>query len=50
MEEVERINNLSEYKKKKLDEQAKEGATVVPGGTGGGSLEAQLHLAEGETF
>lgn len=30
-----------------LDRRAKEGETVVPGGTGGKSLEAQEHLAEG---
>ncbi|RVX03191.1 Protein EMB-1 [Vitis vinifera] len=30
-----------------LDAKARQGQTVVPGGTGGGSLEAQEHLAEG---
>ncbi|RRT71704.1 hypothetical protein BHM03_00059268 [Ensete ventricosum] len=30
-----------------LDERASRGETVVPGGTGGKSLEAQEHLAEG---
>ncbi|XP_059317934.1 em protein H5-like [Lycium ferocissimum] len=30
-----------------LDRKAREGETVVPGGTGGKSLEAQEHLAEG---
>ncbi|XP_019158271.1 PREDICTED: em protein H5 [Ipomoea nil] len=30
-----------------LDRKAREGQTVVPGGTGGKSLEAQEHLAEG---
>jgi hypothetical protein len=30
-----------------LDKMAHEGETVVPGGTGGKSLEAQEHLAEG---
>lgn len=30
-----------------LDAKARQGETVVPGGTGGGSLEAQEHLAEG---
>lgn len=30
-----------------LDSRAKQGETVVPGGTGGKSLEAQEHLAEG---
>ena len=35
-------------KKEELDERAKKGETVVPGGTGGKSVEAQQHLAEGE--
>jgi hypothetical protein len=30
-----------------LDARAAAGETVVPGGTGGKSLEAQQHLAEG---
>lgn len=30
-----------------LDSRARQGETVVPGGTGGKSLEAQEHLAEG---
>ncbi|KAK9127440.1 hypothetical protein Syun_016237 [Stephania yunnanensis] len=30
-----------------LDEKARKGETVVPGGTGGKSLEAQEHLAQG---
>lgn len=30
-----------------LDRRAREGEVVVPGGTGGHSLEAQEHLAEG---
>ncbi|KAI8013099.1 Carrot ABA-induced in somatic embryos 3 [Camellia lanceoleosa] len=33
----------------KLDVRAKQGETVVPGGTGGKSLEAQQHLAEGRS-
>lgn len=37
----------SQQEKKQLDERAKKGETVVPGGTGGKSLEAQQHLAEG---
>ncbi|GAQ78673.1 Em protein [Klebsormidium nitens] len=45
--EIERIKNLPEEEKRKLDERARNGETVVPGGTGGKSLEAQLHLAEG---
>lgn len=30
-----------------LDARARQGETVVPGGTGGKSLEAQEHLAQG---
>ncbi|KMZ70774.1 Small hydrophilic plant seed protein [Zostera marina] len=30
-----------------LDQRARKGETVVPGGAGGKSLEAQEHLAEG---
>ncbi|RYR14452.1 hypothetical protein Ahy_B04g071032 [Arachis hypogaea] len=33
-------------KREELDERAKQGETVVPGGTGGKNLEAQEHLAE----
>lgn len=33
--------------RQELDRMAREGETVVPGGTGGKSLEAQEHLAEG---
>ncbi|KAI4353382.1 hypothetical protein L6164_002338 [Bauhinia variegata] len=32
-----------------LDARARQGETVVPGGTGGKSLEAQQHLAEGRS-
>lgn len=46
--EVDRIRSLPGEEKKKLDERVKQGETVVPGGTGGKSLEAQLNLAEGE--
>lgn len=37
----------SQQEKKELDARARQGETVVPGGTGGKSLEAQEHLAEG---
>jgi len=40
----------SQQEKKQLDERAKKGETVVPGGTGGKSFEAQQHLAEGHSF
>lgn len=33
--------------REELDRRAREGETVIPGGTGGKSLEAQEHLAEG---
>ncbi|RWR98064.1 late embryogenesis abundant protein B19.4 [Cinnamomum micranthum f. kanehirae] len=37
----------SEQSREELDARARQGETVVPGGTGGKSLEAQEHLAEG---
>lgn len=40
----------SEQERKELDQKAREGETVVPGGTGGKNLEAQEHLAEGTIF
>lgn len=39
----------SEQERCELDARARQGETVVPGGTGGKSLEAQEHLAEGVT-
>ncbi|XP_015897237.3 protein SLE1 [Ziziphus jujuba] len=39
----------SEQERKELDQKAREGETVVPGGTGGKNLEAQEHLAEGRS-
>nr|GEX15666.1 small hydrophilic plant seed protein, conserved site-containing protein [Tanacetum cinerariifolium] len=36
-------------KRYELDAKAKQGETVIPGGTGGKSLEAQEHLAEGSS-
>lgn len=36
--------------RKELDARARSGETVVEGGTGGKSLEAQEHLAEGMTI
>ncbi|GMN40364.1 hypothetical protein TIFTF001_009587 [Ficus carica] len=36
----------TEQEKRELDAKARQGETVVPGGTGGKSLEAQEHLAE----
>lgn len=37
----------SDQERRELDETARRGETVVPGGTGGNSLEAQERLAEG---
>ncbi|XVE69442.1 hypothetical protein DITRI_Ditri09bG0152500 [Diplodiscus trichospermus] len=45
--QLEAIQNASEEEKAELDARAREGETVVPGGTRGKSLEAQIHLAEG---
>ncbi|KAL3521234.1 hypothetical protein ACH5RR_019383 [Cinchona calisaya] len=39
----------SEQERAQLDARARQGETVVPGGTGGKSLEAQEHLAEGRS-
>lgn len=39
----------SEQERRELDERARRGETVVPGGTGGKSLEAQERLAEGRS-
>ncbi|KAM3291288.1 hypothetical protein P3S67_019577 [Capsicum chacoense] len=36
-------------KRSELDRTTKKGETVVPGGTGGKSVEAQEHLAEGRS-
>ena len=38
----------SGQERSELDTRAEQGETVVPGGTGGKSLEAQEHLAEGK--
>ncbi|XP_061997106.1 em protein H5 [Rosa rugosa] len=39
----------SQQERSELDERARRGETVIPGGTGGKSLEAQEHLAEGRS-
>ncbi|KAL3502401.1 hypothetical protein ACH5RR_036850 [Cinchona calisaya] len=39
----------SEQERAELDRRAREGEVDVPGGTGGKSLEAQEHLAEGRS-
>ncbi|KAM5556706.1 hypothetical protein ABKV19_024207 [Rosa sericea] len=39
----------SQQERSDLDERARRGETVIPGGTGGKSLEAQEHLAEGRS-
>ncbi|XP_074569243.1 em protein H5-like [Curcuma longa] len=47
---VEATRTMStEQERRELDERARRGETVVPGGTGGNSLEAQEHLAEGRS-
>lgn len=38
----------SQQEREELDRRARQGETVIPGGTGGKSLEAQEHLAEGK--
>lgn len=37
----------SQQERAELDARARQGQTVVPGGTGGKTLEAQEHFAEG---
>ncbi|PNT71500.1 late embryogenesis abundant protein B19.3 [Brachypodium distachyon] len=39
----------SAQERSELDRKAREGETVVPGGTGGKTLEAQEHLAQGRS-
>ncbi|PWA47362.1 Small hydrophilic plant seed protein, conserved site-containing protein [Artemisia annua] len=39
----------TEQQRKELDDRARKGETVVPGGTGGKSYEAQQHLAQGRS-
>ncbi|GFQ00503.1 protein sle3 [Phtheirospermum japonicum] len=39
----------SQQERSELDARARKGETVVPGGTGGKSLEAQQNLAEGRS-
>ncbi|KAB1217629.1 EMB-1 protein [Morella rubra] len=39
----------SKQERAELDARARQGETVIPGGTGGKSLEAQEHLAEGRS-
>ncbi|XWS74798.1 hypothetical protein CRYUN_Cryun01aG0028400 [Craigia yunnanensis] len=45
--ELEAIKKAPEEEKAELDARARQGEIVVPGGTRGKSLEAQIHLAEG---
>ncbi|KAJ0045536.1 hypothetical protein Pint_06538 [Pistacia integerrima] len=42
-------NMSSDQQRAELDARARQGEVVVPGGTGGKSLEAQEHLAEGRS-
>ncbi|CAI5961016.1 unnamed protein product [Closterium sp. NIES-64] len=46
-EQAQEIKKASPEEKEELEQRVKEGETVVQGGTGGKSLEAQIHLAEG---
>ncbi|KAF2296280.1 hypothetical protein GH714_037233 [Hevea brasiliensis] len=41
------MSSGQEKSREDLDARARRGETVVPGGTGGKSIEAQEHLAEG---
>ncbi|KAJ7961210.1 Late embryogenesis-abundant protein [Quillaja saponaria] len=41
--------SLTRQERAELDAKARQGETVIPGGTGGKSLEAQEHLAEGRS-
>jgi hypothetical protein len=43
----EAVTMLNPEEREELDRRARAGEVVVPGGTGGKSLEAQIHLAEG---
>ncbi|KAL2337729.1 hypothetical protein Fmac_012175 [Flemingia macrophylla] len=43
------MGSRQQKNQQELDERARQGETVVPGGTGGKSLEAQQHLAEGRS-
>eukprot|EP00850_Spirogloea_muscicola_P000999 SM000003S11244 [mRNA] locus=s3:1596518:1597327:- [translate_table: standard] len=45
---VEEAKHLPEDVRQELDRRARQGETVVQGGTSGKSLEAQIHLAEGK--
>ncbi|OMO75976.1 Stress induced protein [Corchorus olitorius] len=44
---LEEIRNAPQEERAQLDARAREGETVVPAGTGGGSLGAQENLAKG---
>ncbi|MBA0841727.1 hypothetical protein Gotur_019655 [Gossypium turneri] len=46
-EQYQAMRNAPQEEKEELDARAKEGETVVPGGTRGKSLDAQINLAEG---
>ncbi|CAM6034851.1 unnamed protein product [Sphagnum compactum] len=43
----EAVEMLTPEEREELNRRAHEGEVVIPGGTGGKSLEAQIHLAEG---
>lgn len=46
-EQYQAMRNAPQEEKEELDARAKQGETVVPGGTRGKSLDAQINLAEG---
>ncbi|KAJ7539006.1 hypothetical protein O6H91_11G072600 [Diphasiastrum complanatum] len=43
------VHKLPPHERGELEKRAEEGETVVPGGTGGKSLDAQVRLAEGRS-
>lgn len=49
-QKIQKMREQPQEVREELDEKARQGETVVPGGTGGKSLEAQEHLAEGNLY
>ncbi|EFJ17325.1 hypothetical protein SELMODRAFT_141552 [Selaginella moellendorffii] len=47
IQDTKQVKELPSEEKEELDQAAREGQTVVAGGTGGKSLDAQVRLAEG---
>lgn len=44
------MSQQQQQHREELDRKARQGDTIVPGRTGGKSLEAQEHLAEGNIY